>query len=791
MRPRNLHIEGFTCFSDAVDIDFTPMDVFVISGPTGAGKSTIIDAMCYALYGRIPRHGETNALMSHNRDTLRVSLEFEAGGSRYRVLRSINRVRKTGRDGSERVSRTISPVQLEVFESGEWTSMEGRVARIDSEIERIIGLDFDGFQRCILLPQGRFQEFLAGDAKQRRALLVELLDIGIYERMMRVANARRKEQDDRADERTTWLETDYKDATEEALEATRAQLSQERTAHKAAQVGHDVLRKANELAAQATNAIERARQRTVELAAVRKQIADAERLGREGKDELEELRVSIATAQKKVEGIAYDAALHQRLIAAYERARQLARLRAELGQAQAAIADTTTLVHADAASAAAAIALASAEAARNEAAEHREDVQRSDLAAHLRAGLKPGDACPVCAAKVSKVAKAAPANLKAAEKALKDAETAEKHAREALTAAELAAASEHQRLDAAKQRAITAEQQVKSAAAELRAGLPKGVGDDVEVIEAAVKSQKQAEESRASAQAELDERKKHESTLAPKVAASAEEVAKLTGDAGRIDKEIVAATTEKEEAISSLKALSQEYGWTDVTELIDASQNPRRLIEQRYNDANTQVQRFTVSVTQLEGREKLISEKIEKAAILRGEIETLRQSAALHRELGRLLRADHFQEFVISEAMLILAGSATAHLELLYPRMALTVEDGEFCVIDHWQAEQKRPARTLSGGETFVASLALSLALSERLPELRNAASASLESLFLDEGFGTLDAETLETVIDALEGLRSEERLVGIITHVKELAERIDTRIEVRKSPEGSTVSVG
>ena len=79
--------------------------------------------------------------------------------------------------------------------------------------------------------------------------------------------------------------------------------------------------------------------------------------------------------------------------------------------------------------------------------------------------------------------------------------------------------------------------------------------------------------------------------------------------------------------------------------------------------------------------------------------------------------------------------------------------------------------RTLSGGETFQASLALALALSDELADARRRARAArLESIFLDEGFGTLDAETLETVAATIENLGAGDRMVGIVTHVPELA---------------------
>jgi len=89
--------------------------------------------------------------------------------------------------------------------------------------------------------------------------------------------------------------------------------------------------------------------------------------------------------------------------------------------------------------------------------------------------------------------------------------------------------------------------------------------------------------------------------------------------------------------------------------------------------------------------------------------------------------------------------------------------------------------RTLSGGETFQASLALALALSEQLAGM-SAGAASLESIVLDEGFGTLDVATLDTVAATLENLAARgDRMVGVVTHVRALAERIPVRFEVSR----------
>jgi DNA repair protein SbcC/Rad50 len=107
---------------------------------------------------------------------------------------------------------------------------------------------------------------------------------------------------------------------------------------------------------------------------------------------------------------------------------------------------------------------------------------------------------------------------------------------------------------------------------------------------------------------------------------------------------------------------------------------------------------------------------------------------------------------------------------------------------DAWTGAD-RDTSTLSGGETFMASLALALGLADVVTE--EAGGTRIEALFVDEGFGSLDEETLEEVMNVLDGLREGGRCVGVVSHVAELRQRIPAQIRVRKSHTGSTVSVG
>ncbi len=173
----------------------------------------------------------------------------------------------------------------------------------------------------------------------------------------------------------------------------------------------------------------------------------------------------------------------------------------------------------------------------------------------------------------------------------------------------------------------------------------------------------------------------------------------------------------------------------------------------------------------------------------RAAIALLVAEAEVAGELGRLLSTRGFESWLLEEAVADLVERATERLlELSGGQYSLVADETEFKVRDHRNADEIREARTLSGGETFLTSLALALALAESVAELATSGSPRLDSIFLDEGFGTLDPDTLDAVAAAIEELGASGRMVGIVTHIRDLAERMPVRIEVAKGSTSSSV---
>lgn len=140
---------------------------------------------------------------------------------------------------------------------------------------------------------------------------------------------------------------------------------------------------------------------------------------------------------------------------------------------------------------------------------------------------------------------------------------------------------------------------------------------------------------------------------------------------------------------------------------------------------------------------------------------------------------DKFRKFAQGLTLDNLVWLANHQLNRLHGRYLLQRKASnalELEVVDTWQADAVRDTRTLSGGESFLVSLALALALSDLVSH-----KTRIDSLFLDEGFGTLDSETLDTALDALDALNASGKIIGVISHVEAMKERIPVQIKVKK----------
>ena len=180
MRPEALELDGFTVFREPTRVDFADTDLFAFTGPTGAGKSSLIDAMIFALYGSVPRLDERSVapVISQGRQDARVRLDFALGERRYTAVRIVRRGK--GNKASTREARLEREDEV----------VAGNVRELDAEIRRLIGLDFQQFTTCAVLPQGEFARFLHARPAERQKLLTQLLGFGVYGAMRQRAGAK-------------------------------------------------------------------------------------------------------------------------------------------------------------------------------------------------------------------------------------------------------------------------------------------------------------------------------------------------------------------------------------------------------------------------------------------------------------------------------------------------------------------------------------------------------------------------------------------------------------------------
>jgi DNA repair protein SbcC/Rad50 len=783
MRPVSLHLSGFTAYRAPTDIDFEGADLFALTGATGSGKSSVIDAICFALYGSIPRLSGVAPIVSLGKPEARVRLVFEVEGDTWTVSRLVVR---QGDGASQR------DVRLE----GPGVALEG-VRDVDARIVRLLGLGFDHFTRTVVLPQGRFAAFLEDGPAAREKLLKQLLDLGVYEDMRK-----------RGASHATRLEGE--------IAVIDAQL-------------HDLLVDEGQVegAERRLEGLVSLRDFIVESAATEEKLATALREAQEARERLvldigrlesvkapeglDDLSAALGAARVEVEEAT------ERVAAAQAAVEQLEDRRGALGELSAldgAIAIHTRIAElserlargtemVEAARTATRGALEDFESAVSQVEDTSEQVRSLEQAhaAHaIRIHLEDGDECPVCLRPVDVVpGEAAPADLEAARAALEQATGVRDTANTRLSAsrAELARLEGHLEQRAEELADANRAAEGLPSPDETRQRRDTAVALDTDLVAArtalaeagtrrdrAVTARETAEKAAAAASELLDRARDTLAGLDPPVPQRTNPVddwtellewcrqrrAAFDSRRSELHEEVSRRQEEVRELRAAMEKAAAEAGLDDVGDDMKVS------VAAAIATTEATLQRLKADLTKrrdLEGRRK-----------------TLDGEKLRYDETAKLLRSNRFQQWMIEEALVGLVDFANAELsKLAGGAYSLAVDSGDFEVIDHRNAEARRSVKTLSGGETFLVSLALALALAERVVATSAIGTARIESMFLDEGFGTLDSETLETVASVVTELGSRDRMIGLVTHVRELADQIPTRFEVRKLPDGATIT--
>jgi DNA repair protein SbcC/Rad50 len=779
MRPERLSLKGFGVFSQSTEIDFSGVELFALTGPLGSGKTTVLDGICFALYGSVPRHGKGSVapVVTQGLMEATVGLTFSIGEQVYRVARKIRKDPK-----GKGANTTDASLDLVRPDGGtESLAIGGQVTERTIEL---LGLDFEQFTTCVLLPQGEFARFLHDKPAGRQDLLTALLDLGVYDRVGQLALTRQRTAEGviaLLDQRLAEIGT-ITDADLSAAKDRESNLS-------------ELLGWLEETLPELTGLDKEARDLAAEVERHDAQLGALRTL--EVPEGLEALGAEISGFL--AEEAEARAALENARNSSTDLAEQATALPSRT-QIEAWIALRTSLHKAQQELDPAVIAASSAAKASKDAnaavAARRLEVSAAadgDRAAHLRRGLKLGDPCPICGQTITEVPEIQDAGtVQNAEAALAKAEKAEQKHRKSHDDAEnlvirlrdriadhlqqlegvpeldelavvLGVVEDHEKQVAALATQIAAHRRVLDRVQEQR----KKTVDR----EAAIKSglatawHKVAQTGLEPPPFDPTDAFRSWRELAewrvdtePRVLESFEKAAALVDDVGRRRKLVVEGITHRLEGFG-----------------ITIGVSPRDAVVDALSAARVQRER--------------IESSLEELALRKAERDESARNQKVARQLSLELRADHFKKWLFDEVFSALVTGANRRLvDLTVGQYELVMEGRDFEVIDNLSAGNRRSIKTLSGGETFLVSLAMALALAEQVADTA-VGETRLDSLFLDEGFGSLDAESLDVVAGVISELGASGKTVGIVTHVAELAEQMPVRYEIRKSSDGATVS--
>jgi DNA repair protein SbcC/Rad50 len=808
MRPLRLLLDGFGSYRNPADADFSDVDFFALIGPTGSGKSTLIDGLCFALYGTVPRWGKENVIaqaLAPGANSCKVCLVFEAAGKRYAAVRALTRDKKGLVHTKEARLERLDPAvpansSIDDILAASVEQLAEGPDQVKDRVQDILGLSYEHFTQSVLLPQGQFAAFLQAKAAARQDLLVELLAFGVYAKVGQLARERAK----LAAGRLRSAQSERAELAEASIDSERTVVARLETLTGLQGDVEDRLTALTGLADRARDAhseAARAREQTGLLAAIQppagvaglaQRIADADQAVAAGEAKSAAAdgdEADAESARDQLPGKSRLEAFRTTYVQHGELAAQLRRQEADLAAKQAGEAESAEK-------------LAGAERTADQARAELESAQNAHTAVHLAGTLEVGGQCPVCLQPVTALPHhRVPADLatamSAAARAEKDKARAAKAHADAVSAAVAAGSSVTATRERIEQ--LTASLTEAPSAAEVDASLAGIAAADEALRQARAQARQQrvalstAKADRASlTAAEVQARNVLGTARDSVVSLGAPAVdgldlaaawAALAAWAAAQHSQRLDRQRELDEARTALdrqvaagtNAISALLVGSGITGTVDVTRAPAVVAEAR---------------ARADGDLAAIRQSLQKAARLDEQIKAHHEEEQVASMLGNMLRANSFERWLCGEALDSLMTEASQTLmELSGGQYQLDRDDrNELMVIDYQDAASRRPVHTLSGGETFQASLALALALSRQVTSL-SAGLRDLNSMFLDEGFGTLDEETLETVATTLERLATDsDRMIGVVTHVPALAERVPVRFVVSHAGGSSAI---
>ena len=876
MKPIQLVLSAFGPYVERTVIDFSALGeegLFLIAGDTGAGKTTIFDAISFALYGEASGGKEKRKSKSFHSDYVSdqtetyVELTFRHRGETWWIRRNLEyqRPAKKKKDGMETTTRQAADAQMRNEDTGEEIL---RMDDVNRRVRELLGLTQDQFTQTVMIAQGDFLKILTASSDDRKKLFRDLFHTNLYvDLQSRLQEKNRACADEQKALEQVILSAEGKIDPEAEFAEREILLSY------CGQIQHT-----DALCALLARLIEQEKAAQEQARAQKKEAADqigaliaavteGERVNRDfadweskrarlaaltaGQGEIDAQRAALAAA-RRAQQLETDEALMRRTRRDMDAQRAaLSEAQAALEQAEKALPETETrMKEAESRGGEIHALLAQAKQMEDclpvlgevERLKAALDTQKRELqrlteassraqaaytaaqnsyylsqAGLLARELKAGQPCPVCGS----TAHPCPAQItpetvtrQALEQAAKRRETAEKAQSDTATRLAANRAALDEREDRLRALKIGADETRQRLAARIDAA-HQAAADRQREIDAARSAYQALDKRKTAAQSAVDAAQKQLAAFEKDLRAQTEafeqkraahgfedeasyRLAKRTNaDIERLDREIRNYDEQKRTLAAQTHELEDKLSGRQRTDLT-ALQNRRAAALDRQAKAENAEKAMVRKLTLHESAEREIRQANAAIQKKRGkwqiiqELYTCCAGIAAGNPRAKLTFEAYVQQyyfrFVVAAANKRLTRLTDGMFTLRVMREAanrVSQSGLDLEVLDR-STGQARDVSTLSGGESFLASLALALGLSDAVQS--QSGQIRMDAMFIDEGFGSLDENALRSSIDVLLELADGKRLIGIISHVQELEERIDKQIVVTKTPNGSTV---